>query len=193
MKQFDFTKALLLIFLMLFTACNKDAPVPVEPYTGNGYIKGNLGLDYLNYTEPLLFHDGDSSSHYYNPNINGGLLMFMRGGKYPDERIMTLIINGIDLDKLPIPTVINSSQTQGSRLQGALMLRDFTTPDNITIGGPEDSYNFEGQTHKDITIRITSKANDIIAGSFEGKIKSGSGLEMAVTEGEFRIKIVRKE
>jgi hypothetical protein len=193
MKQFNFTQALLFIFLMLFAACSKDAPAQVEPYTGNGFIRGKVGLEYLNYTEPLLFYDEDSSSHYYNPTINEGLLVIMRGGKYPDERIMTLIINGIDLDNLSIPTVINSFPTRENKLQGALMLRDFTTPENIVIGGPEDYYNFEGQTHEDIIIRITSKANDIIEGSFEGKVKSGSGLEKVVTKGEFRVKLVRKK
>ncbi|MFD3000475.1 hypothetical protein ACFS7Z_08905 [Pontibacter toksunensis] len=193
MKQLKFIKALLLIFLMLSTACSKDAPEPDEPYTGNGYIRGNFGSEYLTFKEPQITGDGDSSSHYYNPNINGGLLLLTRVGLYSDRRSVSLIINGIDLDNLPLPIVISPSQALENRMYGAVMLYDYTIPDSVVRWGPEDSYNFEGTTQKDITINITSKTDDIIKGTFEGKIRSRTGLEKAVTGGEFRIKIIRKE
>lgn len=179
---------------MLSTACSKDAPEPDEPYKGNGYIRGNFDSDYFTYKEPKIYGDGDSSSHYYNPNINGGLLELTRAGSYTDRRSITLIINGIDLDNLPLPIVISPSQAQRNRMMhGAVMLYDYTIPDSVVRWGPEDSYSFEGETQKDVTIRINSKADDIIKGTFEGKVRSRTGLEKAVTGGEFRIKIVRKE
>jgi hypothetical protein len=198
MKQLYHLHLLLSLFLVLFISCSKDSPEPEEPYIGNGYVKGNFGSEYLNYTEKAVTTAGELWGNSYDPNINGGNLYLSREGTSPDHRHISIDIANIDLDNLPIPTVINMQQASrnkdGYPASAAIGLYDpSSVPQDIAHFGPEDSYNYMGSTYEGVTVRITSKKNDIIVGTFEGDIKTPTGLVKTVTNGEFRVKIIRKE
>ncbi|MDQ4142062.1 MAG: hypothetical protein M3142_16280, partial [Bacteroidota bacterium] len=150
-----------------------------------------------NYTTPLRFiTGGDSSSHYYDPSINGGTLTLMRQGQSSDSRNCSIQIWGIDLDNIPIPSEFSKTHKfpskNGYTLYGGFGLWDSAAPSNITTNGPDDSYNYTAVTSDNFSIRLISKKNDILKGTFEGQIKTASGLVKSVSNGEFRIKIVRK-
>ncbi len=198
MKQSYLLNLLFPLFLTLFISCSKDSPEPVEPYIGNGYIKGNFGSEYLNYTEKAVTTGGEAWGNSYDSTINGGNLHISRDGTSPDNRHISINIGNIDLDNLPIPSVIHGQQgprnKDGYLADGGVGLYDpASVPQGISHFGPEDSYNYMGSISEGITVRITSKKNDIIEGTFEGEIKTPTGLVKTVTNGEFRVKIIRKE
>lgn len=183
--------------LFLLVSCSKDSPEPQEPYIGDGYIRGNFGGEHLNYTQTFeTFPGGDTTANQFNPNINGGQLVLMRKGNYPDQRTMYVDIFNVDLEKMPIPSEISSSQplqvNQGYTVYGLIGITDYSSmPQDMIIGGPKDSYNYGGSTSDEVIIRVTSKKNDILEGTFEGTVRTPSGLVREVTDGEFRIKILR--
>lgn len=198
MKQPYSLNLLLSLFLVLFISCSKDLPEPEEPYTGTGYIKGSFGSEYLNYTEQAVTTGGEAWGNSYDPNVNGGNLHLSRDGTSPDQRHISIDIGNIDLENLPIPTVISKQQAprnkEGYIASAGIGLYDpSSVPQGISHFGPEDSYNYMGSTYEGLTVRITSKKNDIIEGTFEGEIKTPTGLVKTVTDGEFRVKIIRKE
>lgn len=201
MKQFYFLQSLFLFCLLLLcSACDKDSPEPDEPYVGNGYIRGNFGSEYLNYTVLPNTTGGPTWGSSYEADINGGQLYLSRDGAHPDGlRSWSINISGIDLDNMPIPIEFSSSQpyrtNQGHPTGGGFGITDASIPSHITYNGPEDSYNYWGNTYEDgdVTIRITSKKDDVIKGTFEGRIKTQTGLVKEVTKGEFMIKISRVE
>lgn len=196
MKQTPFLKLILISCLLFLGACSKETPEPDEPYIGDGYIRGNFGSEYLNYTAPIItYPGGDTTANSYDPHINGGQLVMIRKGENSDNRSWQLEILGIDLDKMPVPIEFSSSQphrsNQGSPTYGGMGLTDYSMPADIVWGGPEDSYNYWGGTSNDVTIRVISKKNDIVRGTFEGKVRTPSGLVKEVKDGEFMIKIIR--
>lgn len=199
MKQPYLLNLLFSLFLVLFISCSKDSPEPGEPYIGNGYIAGNFGSVYLKYTEKAVTTTGgDTWGNSYEPDINGGSLHLSRNGTPPDHRHISISILNIDLDNLPIPSVIHRQQAPRNKdgyLAYAIvgLFDPVSMPQNVTHFGPEDSYNYVGGTNEGLTVRITSKKNDIIEGTFEGEIKTQTGLVKTVTNGQFRVKIIREE
>ncbi|WP_169728056.1 hypothetical protein [Pontibacter actiniarum] len=199
MKKISILNLLFPLLLVLFISCSKDSPEPEEPYIGNGYIKGNFGSEYLTYTEKAVTTGGEAWGNSYDPNINGGELHISRDGTSPDQRHISIEIRNIDLDNLPIPSVVYGEQAprnkNGFLAAGGVGLYDpASVPQGTSHFGPEDSYNYMGSTYEEgLTVRVTSKKNDIIEGTFEGEIKTPTGLVKTVTNGEFRVKIIRKE
>ncbi|AHM62793.1 hypothetical protein D770_22740 [Flammeovirgaceae bacterium 311] len=202
MKQIPFTKILLLLFAVFFSACSKDAPEAEEPYEGYGYIRGYFGTEYLNFEYPINIYAEFTGEiipgiHENRDDWKGGQLHLLRGGKRSgtDRRLWDIQISGVKLDEMPVPYTVNSSSYFSSDhiVRGYLQIRDMATPIDVIISGPDDSYNYEGATRDDdVTIEVISKKDDIITGTFEGQLKTTSGLVMPVKGGEFRVKIERK-
>ena len=56
-------------------------------------------------------------------------------------------------------------------------------------GTPENDFSFYGETYQSIKIVVTSVANHIMEGTFEGTLTSKSGSVITVKNGGFRIQI----
>jgi len=60
---------------------------------------------------------------------------------------------------------------------------------SVVPGSPQDDFIFTGHTFDAIQIVVTSIKDNIMEGTFEGYLKSKTGLTIAVKNGHFRIKI----
>jgi hypothetical protein len=186
----------LVIAFALFTGCDKvtvekdAAPLPVhqkdpKPLTpvSLGTIRAYFGDYYRTFNQQLeTVQPVDSFSNayfYYSCNTASGQLNLIRSDS---EFIFAIYVNGYLLDSLP--TSLPVKEEYGKYFD--IEFYPFHAW-NWGDGGHYSMSNFYGKN-----FIITGKTDDIISGTFSGIMRSASGAELPVTDGEFKIKIFRK-
>jgi len=109
-----------------------------------------------------------------------------------DNKGWDILIEGSDLDNWQLPDTIGPSGYSGeidldlsyyvgNGVNGSSYSDNNFIVDNVVLG--ENSFE----------MIVTSKANDILEGTFSGELRNGSDtdLRVTITEGKFRVKLLR--
>jgi hypothetical protein len=168
------------LLLVLFS-CSKDKSneIPIV-FQDEGYIYGKFGTETLYYTVPLNFNKlPDTNS---NVSFSSGFMALYRFDAKVPTRGISIISQGLNLDQLPLNETLPYAELQ---LNNLICQTD-------TTNGPHDSCNYYGNTFNHaVDIRITDKQNDVLTGTFSGIIRTNTGLSKCVTDGRFRIRMIR--
>lgn len=182
--------SLLIVAVLPFLSCQKDTDDTTvnkqpTPTPAMYYIEGKV--------------DGVLYRAEYRCEYNG---CDMVTGNYSDfmetitmQRTMSktsdigwdIHIRDVALDALPVPSTIYATNYSG---QPSIDLSFYTgewqsdnnfTSDPVVLG------------EKSFELTLTSKAGDVMEGTFSGQLRNGSDTELTktVTEGKFKIKLIR--
>jgi hypothetical protein len=162
--------------------------IPPTPVDSSFYIKGYFGSEYLNYSAiQIPGHQATYYSYLNNGVYSNSLYFIVFANTTASSRNIGLYIQSFNLDSITVPCVI---PTTGKSFYGELQL--INSPLSCKFCAT-DSSNYLGVTNGGaVTITIQSKANDIVVGTFSGKIATVFGnRKLTVSNGEFRGKINR--
>ncbi len=94
-----------------------------------------------------------------------------------------LFIMGTGMESLPLDAPVPFCELQ---------FNNYKNPADTTFGS-NDSCNYTGSSiDQRMEVIITDKTDDVLTGTFSGSVHSMTGLTKQVTDGKFRIKLVRK-
>jgi hypothetical protein len=186
----------LIIVFMLLYACDKidiigpRPPLPVhqrnhKPRTPVplGCIRGYFGDNYRTLTqhiEKVAPIDSFSNVYFYGSCNNDQKQINLI--RCDSEFVFAMYIMGYSLDSLPATLPVPSEFGKYSEMQ----FYPFQAWNSTSPG----HYNLDDFYGKNVF--ITDKTDDVLTGTFEGTLRSSIGEIMTVSEGEFKIKIFRK-
>lgn len=181
--------SLLVLAVLPFLSCQKDNDTTVNkqptPTQAIYYIEGKV--------------DGVMYRAEYVCEYNG---CDMVAGNYSDfmetvtmQRTMSktndigwdIRIGDVDLDALPVPSTIYATNMSGQPYLDLSFYAGEWSSDNNYLADPvvlgENSFE----------LNLTSKAGDVMEGTFSGQLRNGSDTELTktVTDGKFKIKLIR--
>ena len=187
----------LVIVFTLFNACDKvtveitNPPLPVhrkEPKPLSpvplGCIRGYFGDYYKTFTqhiEKVQPIDSFSNCYFYG-SCNDTPLNQINLIRCDANFVFAMYINGYSLDSLPATITVSSGYGKYSDIEFyPYQSWNWNSPGHYFLAG---NYGY--------SVSVTDKTDDILTGTFEGILTSSTGEMLPVTEGEFRIKILRK-
>ncbi len=158
---------------------------PVVHQLQTGSIRGYFGDDYLTFTEHIeKVQPIDSFSNcYFYGSCNGTSSNQINLIRCDSVFVLAMYIMGYPLDSLPATLPVPSEFGRYAEIQFY----------------PFQSWNWDSPGHYSLadfygeSVFITDKTDDILTGTFEGILRSSTGGIIPVTEGEFKIKIFRKD
>ena len=194
-----FTRVFLMIFFMLLYACDEIVVIgprltpPVHARNDKprrepislGTIRGYFGDDYRTFTqhiEKVQPIDSFSNCYFYG-SCNGGTSNQINLIRSDTAFVVAMYIIGYPLDSLPATLPVPSEFGRYSEIQFY----------------PFQSWNWDSPGHYSLvdfygeSVFITDKTDDILTGTFEGPLRSSTGGVIHIREGEFKIKIFRKD
>ena len=194
-----FARALIMIIFILLYACDEIVvigPRPSPPVHARndkprrtplpaGCIRGYFGDYYLTFTqhiEKVQPIDSFSNCYFYG-SCNGTTSNQINLIRCDSVFVLAMYIIGYPLDSLPATLPVPSEFGRYAEIQ-------FYPFQSWNWGSPEHYSldDFYGET-----VFITDRTDDILTGTFEGTLRSSTGGIIPVTEGEFKIKIFRKD
>lgn len=152
-------------------------PVPlgtIRAYFGDYYRTFNQQIEKV---QPV---DSFSNAYFYsNCNETSGNINLIRSDSL---YVFAIYVSGYLLDSLPTALPVPEEYGKSFEMQFyPFQAWRFGDAGNYNLG------NFYGKN-----FLITDKKDDILTGTFSGIMRSASGAELPVTDGEFKIKIFRK-
>ncbi|QMU28793.1 hypothetical protein [Adhaeribacter radiodurans] len=183
-----------LIFFTFFSSCSKPADEIVEP---QGYIQGYFNSEFVVF-DHLGYAGKETGNTYFFDELGSmdaqGLnqVNLIRRGIIPSlgSRECHIYINGTPLDQMVTPMRYDK---KAYPQQSSLVLLD-RTHQLDTLFSATDRYNYLGVTCADpLQVIVTNRTNDVLKGTFEGQIRTPTGLIMEIKQGEFCLRIDRKK
>ena len=192
-------KAIRIIFLLfIVVACDKivitgprpslpvhqrnDKPrTPISPGTIRGYF-GEYYLTFSQHIEKIQPIDSFSNCYFYG-SCNGAVSNQINLIRCDSVFVFAIYIMGYPLDSLPEILPVTTEYGKYSEIQ-FYPFRSW----NWSDPGHYSMSDFYGKS-----VFITDKKDDILTGTFEGTLRSSTGDILPVKEGEFKIKIFRKD
>jgi hypothetical protein len=178
------------VLISLFSSCKKDntnqTPAPSPSSTGNTYfIEGKVN-GVMHHSEYRCQYSGcDMVTGNYDSFMNA--IQMQRTTSATSDIGWDIHIDQVTLDSWTIPDTLDASYPSGqphldlSYYSGTWQSDNNWLVDGVVLG--DNSFN----------MKVTSKTNDIIEGTFSGQLRNGSNSDttVTVTEGKFKIKLIR--
>lgn len=191
LKKRKLIYTLMLGFALILTqGCHEDENTEetavVAPPTVNEYfIEGKVNNVMVRAEYRCPYAGCERSTGNFNEFMS--MITMQRTVSETDGRGWYIYINNVTLDSWQIPDTLDASQYSYNE---NLRLSYYSGPhesennylvDNVVLG--DNSFQ----------MIVSSKAGDIIQGTFKGQLRNGSDTDnrVTVTDGKFRIKIVR--
>jgi len=175
---------ILFSLMLVVFSCKKDQDTPqsqVVPEEGS--ISGKFGSDSFYFTFPFYDSNGNPDTMSNVVYSNGFISMVRNDATFPTKGI-AMFLQSTGVESLPLNVSVPNCELQ---------LNNYYCPADTTFG-PNDSCNYYGSSfNQSVDIRITDKKDDILTGTFSGVINTKTGLSKQVTEGKFRIRLLRKQ
>lgn len=190
---------LLMVSCILFNACKEKQVEPVEPE--GEYIRGCFGNVGLDFREPYYTQAGEVNhlSNAYlvaNPYVaNMPLVQLYRNDSKQPTRSIKITLLYASLDTMHLPYEF-SGVDKG--LANVFLMNNIDQQvDSLSMkfphSLPKNTYYGSSYENPLLKIKLLSFTDDILHGTFEGKMIHWQTDELIdVTNGEFRIKVVRK-
>ncbi|MBD2715819.1 hypothetical protein KBK19_12310 [Microvirga sp. STR05] len=102
-------------------------------------------------------------------------------------RRFTVMINGLDLDAATLPLELTTSNLP---VISSVTFSDYT-PSQLPNQNPDPNV-YVASTADGMTVKLLSKTNDMLVGTFRGSFKNRNNQTKNITEGQFRIRLLRK-
>lgn len=160
---------------------DKKPDTPVELGTLRGYF-GDYYLTFAQHIEKVQPVDSFSNCYFYG-SCNGYPINQINLIRCNSDLILAIYLNGYPLDSLPLSLPINQEYGKYSSIE----LYSFG---NWNWGDPGyySLSDFYGNS-----VLVTDVTDDIVTGTFKGTLRSSAGGMTPVTDGEFKLKIFRKD
>jgi hypothetical protein len=195
------TRVLIICFLIILYSCDKltiettrTGPDPVSREAGKrdypvplGCIRGYFGNEYRKLTlhiEQVQATDSFSNAYFYG-SCNGTLKqinLIRRDTSF----VIAIYIMGVSPDSLPIDRPVTPEIFKYTEIQF------YKSGYWNSVSNDINYYHYNLIDSYGKSVLITENKDDILAGTFEGDLVSAAGDRLHVSEGEFRIKILRK-
>ncbi len=154
-----------------------DTPVPL------GCIRVYLGEYYRTFSQPDETDQSAGSyinTYFYGECSNGNIHIIRHDSNY----VFAIYLSGYSLESLPVNQPLPEEYGKYPRI-------NFFPYGQWNWGDPS-FYSLAHYIQKCVFI-ITDKTDDILTGTFDGMLVSSTGNLLPLSEGEFKIKIYRKE
>ena len=188
----------IIILLFIIVACDKiviTGPRPSLPVhhrndkprtpISTGTIRGYFGDYYLTFSqhiEKIQPIDSFSNCYFYG-TCNGSSSNQINLIRCDSVFVLAIYIMGYPLDSLPETLPVPSEYGKYSEIQFyPFQSWNWSDPGHYLMS------DFYGSS-----VFITDKTDDILTGTFKGTLRSATGDILPVTEGEFKLKIFRKD
>ena len=178
---------ILIIACLSFSACKKDKkddpkPVVQNPYYIEGIVDGSLVK-----SQHICQYQGcETASSYYDEFME--LIDMERTVSASDLRGWNIHVYDVNLDTWQLPDTIDASSMFGNE---SMQVSFYTGGE----WGSDNHYLSDGVVmgNNSFQLIVTSKAGDILEGTFSGEMRNGSNsnLRKNVTNGKFKIKLYR--
>jgi|GEM_PF-5851649 len=153
--------------------------------TATYYIEGKVDGTMIHCEYRCPYSGCDITTGNYSEFMNN--ITMQRTISSTDERGWDIEISDVTLDTWQIPDTLNASSLFD---QENLQLSYYSGP-----WQSDNNWMLDGVVMGDnsFTMHVTSKTGDVIEGTFSGELRNGSddSLRKHVTEGKFKIKLVR--
>ncbi|MCK9421503.1 MAG: hypothetical protein M0Q38_02790 [Bacteroidales bacterium] len=178
-----FNILIVLSWLLIVFSCKKDQSTPEQNIPKGEFVSGKFGSDSFTFIYPF-YNDTNLPDTLSNVAYSFGFISIHRNNaKIPTQGIALYFLDSW-LDSLPLNKPLPYCELQ---------LLNFNCNSDTTFG-PNDSCNYTcSSISQPLDIRITNKKDDTLTGTFSGVIRTRTGLSKEVTDGRFRIKIIRKQ
>lgn len=176
------------IVLALFTACKKSSSTPnttTTPSSSAYFIEGKVN-GVMHHCEYKCTLPGcDMSSGNFDAFMQS--ITMQRTTSATSDIGWDLELSEVDLDTWHIPDTLNCSSMSGKVL---LQISYYTGPWQSNTNYMNDGVILGDNSFK---MYVTSKTGDVLQGTFSGELRNGSNTNdtLAVTEGKFKIKLIR--
>ncbi|UOQ52923.1 hypothetical protein [Hymenobacter cellulosivorans] len=116
-------------------------------------------------------------------------IMRLENGGTASSKYFMLIFGNVDLDALTVPTEFNSADRTK---WASIGFGDYSSTQGPVSGPDPNRYGGSTLTKDGPVVKILSKDNDILVGTFRGPVLNSANQVKTLTEGQFRIKLLRK-
>ncbi|TGE22234.1 hypothetical protein E5K00_18475 [Hymenobacter aquaticus] len=100
-----------------------------------------------------------------------------------------LTFGDVDLDALTVPAEFTAAD-RSRRV--SLTFGDYTSTQGPVSGADPNRYQGSTLTPDGLVVKILSKDNDVLTGTFRGPVSNSAKQVKTLTEGQFRVKLLRK-
>ena len=182
------TKTLFFLSLLLLFSCKKESDKQSTsiPEPKGEYILGRFGNDTFIFTNPnYIYGNPNTPDTISNVAFSYGEIYMTRNDLIFPTRGISFYLGNAWIDSLQLNKKLPYAE---------LVLYNYLCQVDTTFG-KHDSCNYHGSTFDNdyLDVMITSKNNDTLTGNFRGNIKTGSGITMPVSDGKFKIRLIRKK
>jgi hypothetical protein len=164
-----------LSLVLILISCKKD-----QNKSEDEFISGKFGSDSFHFTYP--FYHTDKPDTNSNVAYSFGFISIYRNDAKIPTKCIGLILQSSWIDSLQLNEALPYAELQ---------LYDINCPMDTTWGVNDSCNYFGGTYNQGVDIRITDKKDDVLTGKFSGVIQTRTGLSKVVTDGRFRIKLIR--
>lgn len=191
-----FYRLIILSLLLSFTACDKlevmgpRPSLPVHQRTMKprtpielGSIRGYIGDKYFTFSQHIeKIQPVDSFSNCYFFGACDDSFHQINLIRCDSEYVLAIFILGVSPDSLPSTQPVPEKFGRYTEIQYY----------------PFSSWNHDDPNHYSLidfygeSVFIADKTDDVLTGTFEGTLRTSTGKSLHVTEGEFKLKIFRK-
>jgi hypothetical protein len=171
---FRYSGLLGIVLLLIAFGCKKDETGSSDDY----FIKSNVNGVLVNATYTLP--NSDLVSNAYDSEYH--MFQIERGISASSSQGWNIIIRELDLDAITYPTTLTYSDHP-----------DMDILYNNGTSGAQGNFLLDDYETNPFSITLDSWSDDILEGTFEGKLRWGGGSDSTTTinDGEFRIKMIR--
>jgi hypothetical protein len=202
-----FTGFFLISVFALIIACTKEPDNKTSPVSEKskraksflpleeGTIRGYFGNEYRTFTqhiETVQPVDSFSNCYFYEDcvgtyeDICSGPMKQINLIRCDSGYVVAFFIMGVSPDSLPEEIPVPEEFCRYSEIQ-FYKFKDWNRDPNDS-----NCYNYAQDCFYGEKVLITGNKNDVLTGTFEGDLISPAGNTLHLSEGEFKIKIVRK-
>jgi len=195
-------KILFFTFIITVASCRKDTPVTNPPtdtgskdifpqniqsdVKGEYFIDGTFNGKYLCFSPTVAPVDSFSNEYFFDENIGLDQLNLIRMNNERSSQIQ-IYFGQSKMQTRTLPYNLphdNLATCEFTQFQ----FYDEAKRTGIE-NGPNDNYTYQATTNTGMHLTVTGFINNIIEGTYDGTLRTNTGLVVKVTNGSFKIKI----
>ncbi|PJJ47874.1 hypothetical protein [Hymenobacter chitinivorans] len=116
-------------------------------------------------------------------------IMRLENAQAGSSKFFILTFGGVDLDALTVPAEFTSADKTN---WVSLSFGDYSVGKGPVSGPDPNLYSGSTLAKDNLVVKVLSKDNDVLTGTFRGPVRNTANQTKTITEGQFRIKLLRK-
>ncbi len=193
---------LLFAFIITVASCKKDTSVTNPPtdtdsknvfpqniqsdVKGEYFIDGTFNGKYLCFSPTSAPVDSFANEYFFDESMKLDQLNLIRMNNEGTSQ-MQIYLGQSKMQTRTLPYSLphdNLAQCEFTQFQFYDEAKRFNNEN-----GPDDNYTYQASTNTGMHLTVSSFTNNIIEGTFDGTLRTNTGLVVKVSNGSFKIKI----